>query len=153
MRNMYLEVYHVWLGSVALTYILIDLQRKHSPNVASKKERIIWLVSQDLGVVLVTPSNQACGSVCLAAALSGGSYCSNNSSRVLHQQRKPWHWAVLGGAVTALRKHLNKWFFSYAGVKSSASSECKFSIYQTVVPCNPLGSQRLLFSPLIFPPH
>lgn len=88
----------------------------------------------------------------MAAALSGGSYCSN-SSRVLHHQQKPWHWAVLGGAVTALRKHLNKWFFSYVGVKSSASSECKFSIYQTMVPCNSLGSQRLLFSPSIFPPH
>lgn len=25
---------------------------------------------------------------------------SNNSSRVLHQQRKPWHWAAPGGAVT-----------------------------------------------------
>lgn len=45
MCSMYLEVYHVWLGSVVLTYILIDLQRKHSPNVASKKERIIRLVS------------------------------------------------------------------------------------------------------------
>ena len=40
--------------------------------------------------------------------------------------------AVSAGA--ALYKHLNKWFylnkcfFSYVGVKSSASSECKFSI-------------------------
>lgn len=44
--------------------------------------------------------------------------------------------AVPAGA--SLCKHLNRWFFSYVGVKSSASSESKFSVYQTTVTCNSL---------------
>lgn len=135
-------------------------------------------------------------------------HTSNNSSCVLHQQQKPQHWAVPGGAVgtwqragqlrtttahsskvwwsrnsclgkgtsptdqkspstqaeleavaisavsagAALCKHLNKWLVSYVGVKSSASSECKFSIYQTMVPSNSLA-KGCSFPPLSFPLH
>lgn len=44
--------------------------------------------------------------------------------------------------------HLKKWFFSYVGVKSSASSE-----FMSNCGAMQFSDERLLFSPFIFPSH